>query len=79
MQRIDPVISDDRIMAELTQPASDELGRLAIVFGDENPHALSSFNQSWSTLPSDLFSTILPLWPSIPISWTLPRCWMSKE
>lgn len=74
MKRIGSIADGNDIVTELVQPALNELGRLFVILRYENPHMRGFPFQSWSTLPSDLFSTTLPVRPSMPISWTWPRC-----
>jgi hypothetical protein len=38
VQCIEAIPCQDDVMAEFTQPSPDELGRIRIVFGDEDPH-----------------------------------------
>src|SRR6185369_321256 len=72
---------DKRIVAELTQPLPDELGRFRVIFRYQDPHRADQpffFLASVSVLPSDLFSTTFPVLASTATSWTLFFCLTSK-
>ena len=77
MKRILPVFGGDDIVPQLAEPALDEVPGVIVVFSQQDAHR--PVVQSLAFSGSNLFSTILPVTESTPISWIRWPCRMSNE